>query len=243
MIPFFFRVENKRRFLQLLPALHRNALRSKVSTVLAWSGLGAVALSAAGQFAVARTRFTARGVDYEIVPTLHDRADEFDRSTRADYSLVAVRNQDCIAKIARPSLPGVSRAIVFEDKRPIGWFVTVDRVANKANHFGELRVGLIGDFLAAPEHARKVLAAAVRHLRSCNADLIVCNASHAAWSRGLRALGFWKGPSNFPFLASPSLARRLPDFPASIATYHLTRADGDGLDLYLAPQASAAQAA
>jgi hypothetical protein len=93
-----------------------------------------------------------------------------------------------------------------------------------SKHFGNLKVGTIIDCNAAPSAAARIAAAARDYLEKAGADLIVTNQSHGLWRRAFRDAGFFSGPSNFIFAASPELAKSLN----SLSGCHITRGDGDG---------------
>jgi hypothetical protein len=71
--------------------------------------------------------------------------------------------------------------------------------------------------------------AATAFLEKTGIDLIVSNQSHQAWRRAFERNGFLKGPSNFIFAASKKLTALLPLLQENSDTFHITRADGDGL--------------
>jgi hypothetical protein len=100
--------------------------------------------------------------------------------------------------------------------------VMLDTAMRDNEYFGDLRVGTIADCLARPEDAGIVIHAARVYLERRGVDLIISNQGHPAWTGALRADGFFRGPSNFLFAASPALGA------AGISEYHINRGDGDG---------------
>jgi hypothetical protein len=68
------------------------------------------------------------------------------------------------------------------------------------------------DCLAIPGEEPAVIAWAAHHLARRGVDLIVTNQSHESWCGALAANGFFAGPSNFIFAASPGLAALLEPF-------------------------------
>ena len=79
-----------------------------------------------------------------------------------------------------------------------------------------------------PENAASVVRAATEVLEKDGVDLIVSNQSHHVWGSALEKAGFLKGPSTFIFAASKKLTELLQP-SENPASFHITRADGDGL--------------
>jgi hypothetical protein len=88
-------------------------------------------------------------------------------------------------------------------------------------------VGLLADALAAPEEAAGVSAAAIRHLRQTDLDLLFSNQAHPAWGKALERLGFLQGPSQFALYRSPRMEEALAG-PAARGGVHVNRGDCDG---------------
>ena len=110
----------------------------------------------------------------------------------------------------------------------IGWAVVGERRKDTLK-FGDMRVGSVVDCWAAPKNMIPVVSAATRTLEKRGVDLIVSNQSHRMWCQALEKSGYLKGPSNFIFAASRKLTELLQPFEADKASFHITRADGDGL--------------
>lgn len=114
---------------------------------------------------------------------------------------------------------------VFSGRSLVGVVVCKLTRMRENEHFGNLVVGTVVDVLCDPkqrQQVRHVLRAGVEHLGSLGAELIVANASHAAFCKGLLDCGFLKGPSNYMFLTKGIAG------PDSIAQCHITRGDSDG---------------
>jgi hypothetical protein len=109
----------------------------------------------------------------------------------------------------------------------IGWAIIGER--RKDPKFGRMRVGSIVDCWASPENVAAVVRAATQALEKDGVDLIVSNQSHHAWRRAFERAGFLKGPSTFIFAASKKLTELLKPLEENRPSFHITRADGDGL--------------
>ena len=109
----------------------------------------------------------------------------------------------------------------------IGWAIIGER--RKDPKFGQMRLGSIVDCWAMPENAPAVVRAATQALEKAGVDLIVSNQSYHVWCRAFERGGFLKGPSNFIFAASRKLAELLQPLEENRDSFHITRADGDGL--------------
>jgi hypothetical protein len=111
---------------------------------------------------------------------------------------------------------------------PVGWAVLLSVPMQGHNYFGDMRVGSLIDCLALPGHEAKVTRAAIEHLKSTGADIVVTNLSHRDWRQALEAAGFQLGPSNFIFAASKRVAAMLEPFEVEKERVHMTRGDGGG---------------
>jgi hypothetical protein len=74
-----------------------------------------------------------------------------------------------------------------------------------------------------------VVKAATQALEKDGVDLIVTNQSQHAWCSAFEKSGFLKGPSNFIFAASKKFTELLQPLEENRPSFHITRADGDGL--------------
>jgi hypothetical protein len=73
-----------------------------------------------------------------------------------------------------------------------------------------------------------VVQAASTLLAGRGVDLVVTNQSDADWGAAFRRAGYLRGPSNFIFAASRTLARRLTPFDVQTSRMHVNRSDGEG---------------
>lgn len=225
-VPFFFDVVRARAFFRNIAPLRTTPLRRTACDLAASTGLGWAALRASRLRPPARR--IPRSIAWEEVDTFSGWADDLWHASKEHYALVAVRDQDVLNTLYPPESERFIRLEVFRDGKPIGWAVLLATAMSGHKQFGDMKVGTLVDCLAAPADAIFVVAAARRILRARGVDLIVSNQSHAAWCGALRSCGFFEGPSNFLFAASPALAADLQPFDQQRRLFHLTRGDGDG---------------
>ena len=90
-------------------------------------------------------------------------------------------------------------------------------------------MGSIVDCWASPENSAAVVRAAIQSLEKEGVDLIASNQSHQGWCGAFGSAGFLKGPSTFVFAASKRLTELLQPLDETRPSFHITRADGDGL--------------
>jgi hypothetical protein len=216
-VPFYFRVTRPFHFLRNIRPLRRTVWRRIALDVLAFTGVGSLALHLLQQ----RPR---QSLSFDIVPEFSSWADDLWDRARSQYDMVGSRDSLTLNILYPASSERFTRIRVGSR----GWAVVLDRQMRDHKYFGDMRVGTIADCFAAPTDASAVIAAATSVLRSRGVDLIVSNQSHDAWCEGLRRLGFRRGPSNFIFAASKKLAALLQPFETSVGGIHLTRGDGDG---------------
>lgn len=231
-IPFFFQVNHPAICFQMLPSLQNNFLRKTIASCAAWSGLGWAGVKSVQLLRSVRIRQAMKKVRYEIADKFGHWIDELFARHRKEYRFIASRESDVLARIY-PDGSNVRRGVVYSEDERVGWFVAIVPMLNKEKYFGGLKVGLIGDFFAAPCYANAVMSAATEFLKGQQVDLLVCNTSHVAWKAALRSNGYFAGPSNYPLTISPKLAERIAPFPESLDSAHLTRTDGDGLSAFL----------
>jgi hypothetical protein len=225
-LPFLFKIVHPKRFLREMQALRTSPLRRSVMNVSAAVGLGWLGIRGVQSVLRARRPRSA--------PFTAERAGEFSTwtdalwlQTRERYRMAAVRDSEALSRLYPRAQEHFTRLRVSQGTTDLGWAVVGER--RRDAKYGSLRVGSILDCWAAPENALAVAQAATRELESANMDLIVSNQSHMAWSRALEHCGFFKGPSNFILAASRKFAELLQPWDEKIGTFHITRADGDGL--------------
>ena len=226
-VPFFLRVVHAFRFLRNIAFLRRSLSRAIALDVLAYTGVGGLAVHAVQRLRRARPA-TAPSISVESAAEFGDWADRLWEACRNDYGMCAVRN----AETLRILYPGANekfiRLKVMRCETCIGWAVVLDTQLSGHRQFGGMRLGSLVDCFAAPGDAAAVALAARETLERRGVDLLVSNQAHAAWGRALRAAGLLAGPSNFLLALSPALAKTLAAARVEDRDIHMNRGDGDG---------------
>jgi hypothetical protein len=231
-VPMLVRLVRPARCLRSLAALRRTAGRRVAADFLAASGLAWLGLKAFDIVRRARFGSTPRGYTAERCDVFGPWADALWERTRDDYGLVACRDAATLESML-PASSDVNRLRIRFHGDDIGWATVLRHdfsVGPADRHFGTLSVGLIADVMAAPAHARGVIATAHHFLSDASVHLVFSNQLHPAWGAALRASGFVTAPSNFAFYASPGAARHVKDWNS----LHITRGDCDGPMWYAA---------
>ncbi len=226
-VPLFFRVLHMTKFLRNLTHQRTTPARRILLDTLAFSGAGWLGVKA---LAMAKRRRTPkmRGLVVEVVPNFDSWADEIWEDGKAGYRFVAVRDSGVLNVLYPTSSDRYQRLKVSRDGRVIGWAVVLDTQMTNHKQFGAMRLGSIADCFASIGDASAVVCAADRFLTDAGVDLIISNQSHDAWCGGLARLGYLKGPSNFIFTASKTLAQLLEPLETTLGLSHINRGDGDG---------------
>lgn len=222
-VPFYYKVNHPARFLREIGALRSSALRRAAGAVSAATGLGWLGFKTAHW--MRSKKFVYERV--EVVESFGPWSDELWQQCSSHYTMIAKRDST-VLNILYPAGKNFLRLRIGAPGGATGWAVLLDTQMSNNKYFGNLRVGSIADCLAAPEHAAGVIAAATRFLEDRGVDLVISNHSHAAWRNAFRSAGFFEGPSNFIFAASPALAEKLDPFSENRSRVFLTRGDGDG---------------
>lgn len=230
--PFLLRVCRPFAFLRGNAYLRRDPPRALAQDVLAWSGLGAVSIHAlhASLRLRSRRRFSA---EVEIVPSFGPWADELWERVKERYDAIAVRDAAVMNALApavhrHDEWPPPTRLRVERGGRTIGWALVVERQLAGDARFGDLRVGMIADYLGLPEDAGEVVHAAFAYLRGLGVDLVVANQAHPGWIAGFADAGFLVLPNRRLFCASPELERVLAPFEQTRRGLFLSNMDGHG---------------
>lgn len=225
LVPFYFRVLRPYRFLTQIQALRGSRWRRWLMNIAAASGLGWLAIRAAQEFK--RTHRSAPQFNLEEVEAFSSWADKLWSEDQQAVSMAAIRDQRTLQLLYPASDRHLTRVRVSRQGGAIGWAVVGER--RRDAKFGSLRVGSIVDCWAAPEDTGTIVRAAAQTLEKKAVDMIVSNQAHQMWCRAFESAGFLKGPSNFIFAASKALAQLLAPFEENRRSFHITRADGDGL--------------
>jgi len=214
-VPFHFKVVRPARFLRNIRPLRTSALRRMAFDAAAATGAGWLGMKA---LSISR-RLPRETMD--TAPSFTGWADEVWQRSREAYPLIGVRDAATLERLYPPADPRFLRV-----RAAGGWALLLDTQMSDHKQFGDMRVGTIVDCLAPPRDAAAVTRAATSLLESRGVDLIVSNQMHAAWSQGLLASGFRKGPSNFLLGLSPEFAKLVATVPET--EFHFNRGDGDG---------------
>jgi hypothetical protein len=228
-IPFYFRVLHPAKFLREMQALRQARWRALLMNIAAATGTGWLALKSAQ--GMSRLRGGAKDfVTYyavEEVAEFSEWAGGLWDHAKDNVSLAAVRDANTLRLLYPEHVTSVRRLRVNRNREAIGWAIVGER--RKDSKFGQMRVGSIVDCWASPENAQAVIQAATQALEKDDIDLIVSNQSHHVWCRAFESAGFLKGPSTFIFAASKKLTELLQPLEQNRPSFHITRADGDGL--------------
>jgi hypothetical protein len=213
-VPFYFRVVHPARFLRKIRAARESRWRAALMDLAAFTGTGWI-----GIHAVQRSRTRMMGsVAFKEVADFGAWADETWEACHRAYGTSAVRNSESVRQL----YPDASARFLRLQIGSSGWAVLLDTTMQQDRYFGDLRVGTIVDCLARPEEAATAIRAARIYLERRGVDLIISNQGHPAWTEAFEADGFFQGPSNFLFAASPALRA------AGVSEWHINRGDGDG---------------
>jgi hypothetical protein len=229
LVPFLFRIIRPRRFFARMPYLRRGRLRSLACDVLALSGAGWVGVRLAQAVAGRGSPAPPRSCRVHGAEAPGDWADAVWESSRADYTLVGLRDRAALGEILSEREFGKFHYVWVErDGRPIGWAAMRDTPMKAHHYFGDLRLGGLVDAFARPADAGIVARAATDYLAQRGVDLIVSNQAHPAWVAALRGSGYLAGPSNFALAASKGLVELAGPWDAKRPGFHFNRGDGDG---------------
>lgn len=228
-IPFYFRVMHPARFLREMQALRQARWRAVLMNIAAATGTGWLAIRSAQAVAMLRGRPRDFIADFAVAEVVEfsEWADDLWNQVRDTVSFAAVRDANTLRLLYPPHVTNVRRLRVSRNGVAIGWAIVGER--RKDPKFGQMRVGSIVDCWASPENAAAVVHGATQALEKDGVDLIVSNQSHYVWCRAFERAGFLKGPSTFIFAASKKLTELLQPVEQNRPSFHITRADGDGL--------------
>jgi len=227
-VPFYFRVLHPRRFLRHIEYLRTSPLRRTVLNMLAFSGLGTLAVGAFQAIKTRGQRASLSGIETFVESGFGPWADELWQSARGEYSLIARRDAEQLNILYSPSEPRWTRLRVTRAGQTIGWAVVLNVPMTGHSYFGDMQVGSLIDCLAMPSCENQVAAAAVDYLRKERADIVVTNLAHKRWRAAVEAAGLFQGPSNYIFAASKPVAALLEPFDEQVERIHMTRGDGAG---------------
>ncbi len=229
-VPFLVRIVRPAKVLRELPVFRSTKSRRLVANALASSGLAWLAHQSVSRAWRLVSR-VGRGYHAETISTFGSWVDDLWNQTRTRYGLSACRNQRMLEWLYPEEFPHMMRFRVEHNGDLVGWIavIAVDMSRSRRSRaFGDLKVGLLADAFAAPEHAVGVLAAGVDALASSGVDLIFTNQFHPAWIRAVKRLQFFPGPTNFAFYRAPKMEARLKDPEVQRLGIFVNRGDCDG---------------
>jgi hypothetical protein len=229
--PFLFRVCRPFEFLTKNAYLRKDPKRALAQDVLAYSGLGTIGIHAMHKALRAKSlkRFTSES---EEVGELGAWADELWERAKGRYDAIAVRDAKTMnALVPREHTtdewPAPSRLRITKDAKTIGWAIVVFKKLENDHRFGDLRVGLVADYLALPEDAGEVVHAAF-HFLADRVDLVIANQSHPGWIAAFLDNGFVAVENRRIFCASPELEKALAPFEQTRRGLFVSNMDGHG---------------
>jgi hypothetical protein len=225
--PFFFKVIHPFHFLRGIAFLRQKVLKRLILDYLAFSGLGWIAIRSL-QLARTLTHRARPELMIEEVERFTSWCDDIWTRMKTNYALVAVRDAAILNTLYPEGDHRFRRLKVLRRGNTIGWAVVLNTKMEKHKYFGHMRVGSVVDCLAVQGEESAVVAMATWFLERLGADIIVTNQLHHSWCNAFGKNGYFTGPSNFIFAASPQLAHKLHPFEGNASRVHLTRGDGDG---------------
>ncbi len=223
-VPFYFRVVSPSKLLANITHLRHSRSRAMTLDLLRYSGLGSIGIRTA-QFRLPRSV----RVEAHVVAEFGAWADPIWEECSCDYYFVAARDGGTLNLLYPPSDARFLRLRISRAGEDLGWVVMLDMQMSEHRYFGNMRIGVIVDCLAAPRNAYHVVSSATRLLESRGADLIVTNQLNSAWCKAFFCASFLKGPSNFILALSPMLADKLRPLEATKNSIHMTRGDGEDI--------------
>jgi len=224
--PFYFLVLNGKQFLRNIGPLRERSERRIAADVLAFSGLGGLAVKAV-QAMRSRSR-RERRFQPQAIEEFSEWADRIWLESAEQYSLSAVRTADYLRYIYPHAEPRYYGIRLSEGDAPAGWVQMLDCQFRDRSYFGAMRVAALVDG-AGPAHAVSSLVhCGVQAARERGADMVVSNQMHRDWLAALKGAGFWQGPSNYLLALSKELRKLLEPLDGAIPHIHFNRGDGDG---------------
>ncbi len=229
-VPFVFHINRPFRFLRLNRYLRGTPLRRVALDLLAFTGLGWLGIKALQGWHKLRHRAQGQRLETREVSEFGDWADALWASCEDAYACLAVRDRAMMnALMPATGWPGGIRLQMCNPEgQCLGWVIVHDKTFADDPRFGTLRVGLITDCFAHPDHAGAVAAAAHAYLRSRKVDMIFANLSHSAWTEALQSCGYTRLENRRIFALSPALHTQLSATNDIRDGLHLTNMDGHG---------------
>jgi hypothetical protein len=231
--PFVFRVCRPANFLRKNAYLRQDPKKAIAQDVLAFSGLGTIGMHALHKALRVKSLKPRFGVTVEVVDRMGPWADDVWERVKGSYEAIAIRDADTMnALVPREHVtaewPEPTRLRIRRDGRDVGWAIVVERQKEGDHRFGDMRVGIVADYLAAPEDAGAVVHAAFDHLREVGVDMVMANQAHPGWIAGFEEAGFLRVEDRRIFCASPELEKLLQPWERTKNGLFLSNMDGHG---------------
>jgi hypothetical protein len=224
--PFYFLVLNARRFLRNIGPLRSHSGRRVAADVLAFSGLGGLALKGV-QRVRTRNRFDTR-YGQRPIRNFSAWADQIWQASAEQYSFSAVRTADYL-RFIYPAMDSHYYGVqLTEGDAPAGWVQMLDCQPLERSYFGDMRVAALVDGVGPLAAIPSLIHSGVEAARERHADMVVSNQMHRGWTSALKAAGFWQGPSNYLLALSKELRKLVDPLEEALPRIHFNRGDGDG---------------
>ena len=92
-----------------------------------------------------------------------------------------------------------------DNKKIVGWSISLCTKLDDHKYFGHMRLGSIVDCLSLKGYEKSIVCLTAKLLKYKEADLIVSNQSHIFWKNAFKINSFINGPSNYIFALSKIL--------------------------------------
>jgi hypothetical protein len=226
--PFFFRVGKGSRFLTELAPLRKPGAVKWAASIGAASGLGGP-VARLGLAALGWKQRGFAGIEplQAVESPWGEWSTEIWEKAKPGISCGAVRDFRTLPNLYGGG--GRTQTFRLNDKSgtAVGWVVLLC-TPMQGGHFGHLRVGTIVDALTRPGYETAAIRAASARLLEMGAELLITNHTHPAWITALQQNGYFPGPSNYVFAASPPMVNAWKETDPDGLRRFITRGDGDG---------------
>ncbi|MBU0983314.1 MAG: hypothetical protein KKA42_05560 [candidate division Zixibacteria bacterium] len=225
-VPFYFRIVKARQFLRNVTYLRTNILKRIGLDLVAFSGLGSLALRYVhSDLKAANTR--AGQMTVEVVDRFDSWADDLWHEAAPSFDLAGVRDLRTLPVLYPDHDQRFVRLLFSSEYRPVGWAVCVGTQLKEHSQFGNMRIGSIVDAVVKPPHVSAALAAAAKFLAKLDIDLVISSQTHQDYCIALEQNALRSGPSNLTLAISPELVKALDPFDIKVALSLFSRGDGD----------------
>lgn len=163
--------------------------------------------------------------EYSEIQKFSDWSNDIWNKSKTQYDLIAKRDCNNL-NVLYANNKNLIRLKIKKGHQTYGWCILKKSKLKNHNHFGDMQLGTIIDFLSLPKYEKNVVQAALYYFKENKVDLIVTNQANKKFINILQNYGFFKGPSNFDFAVSKSLSGELQNSNAN--KFHINRGDGDG---------------